>query len=221
MCFCVASRRRHTSCALVTGIQLCSSDLVKALSARIEHIAFGAGDGIVLTSSAGSNMMGLDPEGVPKVWDARSGELLLALPGEWIGGPMIAAPVPGFYLVSSDDELRVYDHAKRAVVGEALKVEGGVTALGTDEASSLIAVGTSSGELLLLKLDIGGSVPRLDVLSRTSTYDLESRTDVLAVMLRDEGRQLVTVNWLPESKRDDHPANIAGQQAAKIGRAHV
>src|SRR3546814_7418379 len=32
-------------------------------------------------------------------------------------------------------------------------------------------------------------------------------------MLRDEGRQLVTVNWLPESKRDDHPANIAGQQA--------
>src|SRR3546814_4862639 len=115
--------------------------------------------------------------------------------------------------ISSDDELRVYDHAKRAVVGEALKVEGGVTALGTDEASSLIAVGTSSGELLLLKLDIGGSVPRLDVLSRTSTYDLESRTDVLAVMLRDEGRQLVTVNWLPESKRDDHPANIAGQQA--------
>src|SRR3546814_15086537 len=105
---------------------------------------------------------------------------------------MIAAPVPGFYLVSSDDELRVYDHAKRAVVGEVLKVEGGVTALGTDEASSLIAVGTSSGELLLLKLDIGGSVPRLDVLSRTSTYDLESRTDVLAVMLRDEGRQLVT-----------------------------
>src|SRR3546814_15745939 len=38
---------------------------VKAHSVRIEHIAFGAGDGIVLTSSAGSNMMGLDPEGVP------------------------------------------------------------------------------------------------------------------------------------------------------------
>src|SRR3546814_1623097 len=93
-----------------------SRSAVKAHSVRIEHIAFGAGDGIVLTSSAGSNMMGLDPEGVPKVWDARSGELLLALPGEWIGGPMIAAPVPGFYLVSSDDELRVYDHAKRAVV---------------------------------------------------------------------------------------------------------
>src|SRR3546814_14969912 len=99
---------------------------------------------------------------------------------------------------------------------EALKVEVAFTALGTDEASSLIAVGTSSGELLLLKLDIGGSVPRLDVLSRTSTYDLESRTDVLAVMLRDEGRQLVTVNWLPESKRDDHPANIAGQPAEDL-----
>src|SRR3546814_7804166 len=87
---------------------------VRAHSVRIEHIAFGAGDGIVLTSSAGSNMMGLDPEGVPKVWDARSGELLLALPGEWIGGPMIAAPVPGFYLVSSDDELRVYDQDRKS-----------------------------------------------------------------------------------------------------------
>src|SRR3546814_12941272 len=32
-------------------------------------------------------------------------------------------------------------------------------------------------------------------------------------MLRDQGRQLVTVNWLPEPKRDDHAANIAGQQA--------
>src|SRR3546814_6143730 len=84
---------------------VCSSDLdsriaVKAHSVRIEHIAFGAGDGIVLTSSAGSNMMGLDPEGVPNVWDARSGELLLALPGDWSGGPMIASPVSGFYLVS-------------------------------------------------------------------------------------------------------------------------
>jgi WD40 repeat protein len=189
---------------------------IDAHSVRIEHIAIGAGDGIVLTTSVGSNIMGLDPEGVPKVWDAHSGELLLALPGDWIGGPLIAAPVPGFYLLSNSDELRVYDHAKRAVVGTALKVQGGVTALGTDEASGMIAVGTSSGELLLLKLDVAGAVPHLDVVSRTSTYNLESRTDVLAVMLRDEGRRLVTVNWLPESKRDDHPANVAGQQAEVV-----
>jgi WD40 repeat protein len=184
---------------------------IKAHSVRIEHIAFGPEDGIVLTTSVGSNMMGLDPDGVPKVWDARSGELLLALPGEWIAGPLVAAPVPGFYLVSSDDELRVYDHAKRAVVGEALKVEGGVTALGADKASGLVAVGTSSGELLLLKLDVAGAVPRLDVVNRTSTYGLESRTDVLAVMLLDEGRQLVTVNWLPGARQFD-PAK-GGQQA--------
>ena len=186
---------------------------VKAHAVRIEHIAFGPADGIVLTSSVGSNTMGLDPEAVPKVWDARSGELLLALPGEWIGGPMVAAPVPGFYLLSSSDELRVYDHAKRAVVGEALEVHGGVSALGTDEASGLVAVGTSSGELLLLRLDVAGSVPRLDVVSRTSTYDLESRTDILAVMLRDEGRRLVTVGWLPGARRFD-PAS--GRQQAEI-----
>lgn len=184
-----------------------------AHTVRVEHIAFGSQDGIVLTSSMGANLMGLDPEAVPKVWDARSGQLLLALPGEWIGGPLAATPVPGFYLLSSDDELRIYDHAKRAVVGAPLKVHGGVTALGPDAASGQIAVGTSSGELLLLKLDVAGAIPRLDVVGRTSTYDLESRTDVLAVMLRDEGRRLVTVNWLPESRRLEHAANIAGQQA--------
>lgn len=178
---------------------------VQAHAVRIEHIAFGADDGIVLTTSVGSNMMGLDPEGVPKVWDARSGALLLALPGEWIGGPLVALPGPGFYLLSSGDELRVYDHARRAVVGPALKVHGSVTALGVDKASGLIAVGTSSGELLLLKLDVTAAAPRLDVVSRTSTYGLESRTDVLAVMLRDEGRRVITVNWLPESKRSDQP----------------
>lgn len=186
---------------------------VQAHAVRIEHIAFGAADGIVLTTSVGSNMMGLDPDGMPKVWDACSGALLLALPGEWIGGPLVALPVPGFYLLSSSDELRVYDHARRAVVGASLHVHGGVTALGVDQASGLVAVGTSSGELLLLKLDVAGAAPRLDVVSRTSTYGLESRTDVLAVMLRDEGRRLVTVNWLPEDKRVDQPPRIAGQQA--------
>ena len=186
---------------------------IRAHSVRIEHIAIGAQDGIVLTSSVGSNMMGLDPDGVPKVWDARSGALLLALPGEWIGGPLIAAPVPGFYLLSSSDELRVYDHAKRAVVGEALKVHGGVTALGTDQASGLIAVGTSDGELLLLKLHVAGVAPRLEVVDRTSTYGLESRTDVLAVMLRDEGRRLVTVNWLPGARHRDPASN---RQQAEI-----
>ncbi len=186
---------------------------IQAHAVRIEDIAFGAEDGIVLTGSVGSNVMGLDPDGVPKVWDARSGELLLALPGEWTGGPLAAAPVPGFYLLSSDDELRVYDHARRAVVGQALKVHGGVTALDADRASGLAAVGTSSGELLLLKLDVAGAEPRLAVVGRTSTYGLESRTDVLAVLLRDAGRRLVTVNWLPEAVRHQQPSKIAGQQA--------
>ena len=183
-----------------------------AHTVRIEHIAFGAGDGIVLTSSAGSTMMGLDPNGMPKVWNARSGELLLALPGEWHGGPLAASPVPGFYLIASYDELRIYDHARRAVAGTALRVQGGITALDADEASGLVAVGTSSGQLLLLKLDVAAAAPRLDIVGRTSTHGLESRTDVLAALLLDEGRRLVTVNWLPEAKRQDHPPKITGEQ---------
>jgi hypothetical protein len=184
-----------------------------AHTVRIDHIAFGAEDGIVLTSSAGSTVMNLDPHGMPKVWSARSGELLVALPGEWHGGPLAASPVRGFYLIASSNELRLYDHAKRSVVGTALTLQGQVTALASDKTSGLIAVGSSSGELLLLKLDIAGPIPRLDVVSRTSTYHLESRTDVLAVMLRDDGKRLVTVNWLPEAQRQVHSPAIAGEQA--------
>ncbi|MDQ2701456.1 MAG: hypothetical protein M3Y70_01275 [Pseudomonadota bacterium] len=186
---------------------------IDAHSYRIEHVAFGVADGIVISSSIGSTIMGLDPDGMPKVWDARSGELLLALPGEWIGGPVAAAPVDGFYLIASDNELRLYDHARRAVVGEPLVFKGGVTALGADRDSGLVAIGTSSGELVLARIDAASGTPRLDITSRTSTYGLQSRTDVLAVMLRDQGRRLVTVHWLPEAMRHDYPPNIAGQQA--------
>ena len=155
-----------------------------AHTVRIDHIAIGAEDGVVLTSSAGTTVMGLDPHGMPKVWDARSGELLLALSGEWHGGPLAASPVPGFYLLASADELRVYDHARRAVVGKALQLRGQVTALSSDRTSGLVAVGSSSGELVLLELDVKGEIPRLEVINRTSIYNLETRTDVLAVMLR-------------------------------------
>ena len=183
---------------------------------RIEHIAFGAADGIVLTSSVGSNVMGIDPEGVPKVWDAPTGELLLSVPGEWMGGPLVAAPVPGHYLLSSYDELRIYDHGRRAVVGEPLRVDGGITALGVDADAGLVAVGSSNGELLLLELVLQDGSARLEVLGRTHTHGKEPRTDVLAVMLRDNGQRLVSVHWLPAAQRRDLSPKIAGKQAEVV-----
>ncbi|HEY0502211.1 MAG TPA: hypothetical protein VGD42_01850 [Lysobacter sp.] len=183
----------------------------QAHAVRIDHVAIGREDGIVLTASVGSTVMNLDPHGMPKVWDARNGGLLVALPGEWHGGPLSATPVKGYYLIASANELRLYDHARRAVVGKALEFDGSVTALGSDRKSGLMAVGTSSGEIALLKLDIAD--PRLRVVSRTTARGLEPRTDVLAVMLRDEGRRLVTVSWLPKRMRQEKPPSIAGQQA--------
>lgn len=185
----------------------------EAHTVRIDHVAIGSEDGIVLTTSAGTTAMGLDPKGMPKVWDARSGELLASLPGEWHGGPVSAAPVKGYYLIASADELRLYDHARRAVVGEAVDFDGSVTALGSDRASGLIAAGSSSGELRLLRLDTAGVVPRLRVVRSTTTHGLESRTDVLATMLRDEGRRLVTVHWLPSRTRRETPPSVTGKQA--------
>lgn len=187
-----------------------------AHSMRIDHVAIGPDDGIVLTSSAGTTVMGLDPEGMPKVWDARSGELLTRLPGEWYGGPVAASPLKGYYLIGNSDELRLYDHARRKVVSELIKFKGSITALGSDKQSGLIAAGSSSGELKLLRIDTRSANPRLQVISSTSTYAMEIRTDVLAVMLRDGGKRLVTVNWLPKAKRAAKSPNIAGQQAEVV-----
>ena len=183
---------------------------------RIGHIAIGPEDGIVLTTSAGTTMWNLDPQASPKVWDARSGELLAALPGDWVGGPVVASPIKGYYVIASADELRLYDHARRAVVGNSIRFKGEVTALGADRKSGLIAAGSSRGELKLLKLDDGGVFPQLHVVGGAVTYELESRTDVLAVMLRNQGKQLVTVNWLPKRMRGDKAPNIAGQQAEVV-----
>lgn len=190
----------------------------QAHAVRIDHLAFGPDDGILLTASAGSNMMGLDPEAVPKVWDARTGELLLALPGEWIGGPMVVAPVPGFYLLASDDELRIYDHARRKVVGAPLRVEGGVTALDADATSGLVAVGSGHGDLLLLELQAReGAAPGLKVVGRGATHDgTRARTDVLAVLLRDGGRRLVSVHLLPEEQRAAQSPALPGRQSEVV-----
>lgn len=183
----------------------------EAHTVRIEHIAIGSEDGIVLTRSIGTTMMDLDPQAMPKVWDARSGELLVALPGEWFPGPVVASPVKGYYLIASGEELRVYDHARRAIVGDALTFKGEITALGSDRKSGLVAVGTGRGELGLVRLNLAGETPGLEMVSSTSTYGLEPGTDVLAVMLLDYGRRLITVNWLPEKIRKKQPPAIAGQ----------
>lgn len=188
----------------------------QAHTVRIDHIAIGADDGIVLTSSAGTTVMNLDPEGMPKVWDARSGKLLAALPGEWYGGPLAASPVKGFYLIGNADELRLYDHHKRVVTADVLKFKGEVSALAADKRSGLMAVGTSRGELALLTLDRSGPSPRLRVVSQTSTIQDEVRTDVLAVYLREGGQTLVSVGWLPKDKRQAVAPNITGQQSEVV-----
>lgn len=176
-------------------------------TARAEFIAFGREDGIVLTGSVFENRM-IEPDRGPRIWDAATGELLLTLTGLWAPGPMAASPIAGLYLISDSDSLLIYDYRQRKWVGDTYKLEGQVTAIASDAVSGLIAVGTSDGELQLLKLEGSAEQPRLTLVREVAPYGKQVRLDVLALKFLDEGRRLVSVGWLPEAMRKDSQAEI-------------
>ena len=188
---------------------------------RVQDITFGVEDGIVISRSASGNVAFdeiVQLENGPKVWDARSGELLAAFRQDhWSPGAMSATPLLGLYLFASNDELYIYDHAKRALVGQALRLEGagGIRALDWDAASGNIVAGTSNGVIALLKLRNDATGARLEVLHRHAPHGVGPRNDILSVMLLDAGTRLVTVQYAPartQAMAEEVPALYHGQQ---------
>lgn len=194
----------------------------QAHALRVQGIAFGPEDGIVITNSASGNVdFGeiVERENGPKVWNARTGELLHAFrEDDWLPGAVSATPVRGLYLLASYDELRIYDHARRALVGAPLELQpdGGITAIDWDKNSGLIAAGTDKGLIVLLRLHRepeGGA--RLEVVGTHAPHARGPRRNILAVKLLDGGSKLVTVQYSPERTEalgDDVPALYRGHQ---------
>ena len=194
---------------------------VQAHELRTQGFAFGVDDGIVISHSASGNIEFGDIvqlENGPKVWDARSGELLHAFRDpDWLPGAVSATPLRGLYLLASDDVLHIYDHATRALAGEPLQLQGsgGVTSLDWDRASGLIVAGTGRGVIFLLRLHRDAEGPRLEIVDRHAPSGPGPRRDILAVMLLDEGTRLVTVQRSPERAQalhDDVPPLHRGSQ---------
>ncbi len=167
--------------------------VIQAHVARTEHIAFGREDGIVLTNSVFGDGAP-DPNHGTRIWDVRTGKLVHGLKGMISPGPIATSPIRGLYLIADTSELHVYDHAKRALVGSPLKMEkeAQVTAITSDTASGLIAVGNSNGDLLLVKLVTSGEVPKLEVVRQASPYGQQYHSDVHSLMLLDEGKRLIS-----------------------------
>jgi WD40 repeat protein len=166
----------------------------QAHSVRTGHIAFGREDGIIFTSSVfdGSAM---DPDTIgTRIWDARTGDLVHALKGMWAPGPIAASPVRSLYLIADSGDVLLYDHTRRSLVGSRLEMEQSaqVTALASDRASGLIAIGTSNGDLLLMTLNTSGEAPRLELLRRTSPAPEQARFDIHALALLDDGKRLIS-----------------------------
>jgi hypothetical protein len=192
----------------------------EAFTARLEHIAFGPQDGIVLGNGLSIEPPHADTPGT-RIWDARSGELLHTLKGTWSPGPIAASPVRGLYLIGDASELLIYDHTKRAVVGDRLKMarDGQVTAIGVDRASGQIAVGTSRGDLLLLRLQAGGhNAPRLETVRQATPQNQAPRSDVLTLMFLDDGRRLVSAARLPPAPDREQRAEVVAWDTATLQR---
>lgn len=182
----------------------------EAHMARAEFIAFGQEDGIVLTGSPFDNDK-LQPGSGPHIWDAVTGELLVVLSGFWAPGPMVASPIKGLYVIADSDSLRLYYHRQRKLVGDTYTLESDaqVTAIASDEKSGLIAVGSSSGELQLLRLNIEADQPYFKRVRQIAPYGKEMRLDVLTLKSLQEGKRLVSVGWLPEALREHSQAEIS------------
>ncbi|MGX5671467.1 hypothetical protein [Thermomonas fusca] len=194
----------------------------QAHALRVQGIAFGPQDGIVISSSGFGNIDAgeiVERENGPKIWSARTGELLHAFRGaDWLPGAVSATPLRGLYLLASYDELRIYDHARRMLVGTPLRLQpdGGITALDWDQASGLIAAGTDKGLIALLRLHRepqGGA--RLEIAGTHAPHGHGPRRGVLAVKLLDDGRKLVSVQHSPalsEAMGDNVPPLYSGHQ---------
>jgi hypothetical protein len=201
----------------------------QAHALRVQGIAFGPEDGIVITSSAFGNIdVGeiVERENGPKVWNARTGELLHAFrEDDWLPGAVSATPVRGLYLLASYDELRIYDHARRALVGTSreLQPDGGITAIDWDSRSGLIAAGTNRGLIVLLRLQRqpdGGA--QLEIVGSHAPHGDGPRRGIVAVKLLDGGSKLVAVQYLPEraaAPGDGVPPLYRGHQHETARRA--
>ena len=159
--------------------------IVDAHSLRTADIVIGSTDGIVLTSS------GFDQRS--RVWDIKTGKLVHEI--EDAMGPAALSPVDGLYVVANDSNLLLYLHAQRKVLGEPLKIGGGATAIASDRASGLVAVGTASGTIHLLKLEGTGESRKLVLLREVQPYEVG--TWLKALTFLDNGTRLFSVNVRP------------------------
>jgi WD40 repeat protein len=185
-----------------------------AHAVRTQHIAFGREDGIVLTNSVFDNSAIEGGKGT-QIWDARSGDLLHTLKDMWAPGPIAAIPAGSLYLIGDSSELLLYDHSRRSIVGSRLRMDkdAQVTAIAADRKSGLIAVGTSNGDLVLMKIDTTRDGPQLAILRRASPYGQQARSDILALTLLDEGTRLISA-----ARRADETGEVAEWDVATLAQ---
>ncbi len=194
----------------------------EAHSARTAFIAFGHDDGILLTGSVFDGELpipGWEHKG-PRIWDARSGELLLTLPGFTASGPIAESPGKSLYLLADSDELKLYDHRKRQVVGSPYPMErsASITALSCDRDSGLIAVGTSKGALILMTLDVSSEPPKLNLLRQIAPNGGQFNSDVRTLILRNGGRRMVSVTMLHGAINERGKADISEWDTTTLKR---
>ena len=126
-----------------------------------------------------------------KLWDTSTGELLQSIQGR---GPSAAAPIPGYQLMEdggSSSSLRIFDLTSRSFLARKYEAGGGVTSLGADAATGLVAVGTASGTLRVWRMASQPAGPVLESVGEATPYAMANW--VIAVHFPPGGKSLYSV----------------------------
>src|SRR3546814_5221667 len=84
-CFFFSSRRRHTRCALVTGVQTCALPICQQAAAdAFAHVVVGLADALVDLAHASTDLFQHGVVGVARVFRGIAQGLLLIKPLVWL-----------------------------------------------------------------------------------------------------------------------------------------
>ena len=158
-----------------------SKRVIKAHKHRANLLAFST-DGNTLFSNSYF-------EDTTRLWDARTGELLNAIPAT--RGPVSISPDERYYLIANSGDAQFFDYERKLLLPGKFRCEGVITAMASDISSGQIAVGTASGTIQVWKFSLRDDNPTLEVISQAKPYPMGDW--VMALQFAPNGRSLYSV----------------------------
>ncbi|MGZ5008581.1 MAG: WD40 repeat domain-containing protein [Methylobacter sp.] len=144
---------------------------------------------ITFTSDGNSFFSNSYFETSTKLWSAKTGELLHLIPDT--RGPVCATPNENIYLIANNEYIRFFDNERKLLLPEKYVLGGVVTAMATDIASELIAIGTASGSIEVWQFSENKEKLSIRKISSVKPYDTGNW--IVGLQFSSNGKNLYSV----------------------------